>query len=73
MPGLLEKICRAFFYLGVRPLEVARHLHVIYADFFASSKNLANPISVNGCFNNPGIDSKGEVTTSAPASAHLII
>jgi hypothetical protein len=66
MPGLSEKICRAFFYLGVRPLEVARHLHVIYADFFASSKNLANPISVNGCFNIPRIDSKGEVIHLPP-------
>src|SRR5438046_9281180 len=47
--------------------------HFIYADFFASSKNLAKPISVNGCFNNPKIESKGDVTTSAPASAHLII
>ena len=44
-----------------------------YADFFASSKNFARPISVNGCFSNPKIDSNGEVTTSAPASAHLII
>ena len=44
-----------------------------YANFFASSKNLANPISVKGCFNNPRIESSGHVQTSAPASAHLIM
>src|SRR5665647_1758196 len=44
-----------------------------YENFLASSKNLVNPISVKGCFNNPKIDSNGDVTTSAPASAHLII
>src|ERR1700727_2657164 len=44
-----------------------------YLNFFASSRNFANPISVKGCFNNPRIDSKGEVTTSAPTSAHFTI
>ena len=44
-----------------------------YANFFASSKNLARPISVKGCFNNPNIESNGQVQTSAPASAHFTI
>jgi len=37
--------------------------------FFASSKNLANPISVSGCFKSPSIESSGQVQTCAPASA----
>jgi hypothetical protein len=41
--------------------------------FLASSKNLARPISVNGCFNKPRIESNGQVQTSAPASAHFTI
>jgi len=44
-----------------------------YTDFFASSKNLARPISVRGCFNKPRMDSSGQVQTSAPASAHCTI
>ena len=39
----------------------------------ASDRNLASPISVRGCFSKPMIDSSGEVTTLAPASAHLTI
>jgi uroporphyrin-III C-methyltransferase len=39
----------------------------------ASARNLARPMSVNGCFSKPMMDSRGEVTTSAPASAHLTI
>ena len=42
-------------------------------NFLASSKNFARPISVNGCFNNARMDSNGEVITSAPNSAALII
>ena len=41
--------------------------------FFASSKNCANPISVKGCFNNPKIEVSGQVQTSAPNSAALMI
>ena len=41
--------------------------------FLASSKNLARPISVKGCFSNPKIDSSGQVQTLAPASAHFTI
>ena len=41
--------------------------------FLASSKNFASPISVKGCFNNPKIESKGQVQTSAPASAAFTI
>ena len=37
--------------------------------FLASSKNLARPISVRGCFNSPRIDSSGQVQTCAPNSA----
>jgi len=50
-------------------LDVSRD----HADFFASSKNFARPISVSGCFNKPRIDSSGQVQTSAPASAHCTI
>ena len=39
----------------------------------ASARNFARPMSVNGCFSNPKMDSNGDVTTSAPASAHLMI
>ena len=42
-------------------------------NFFASSRKLANPISVYGCFNKPKIESSGQVQTSAPAAAHLMI
>ncbi len=41
--------------------------------FFASSRNLAKPMSVRGCFSSPRIDSNGHVHTSAPASAHFTI
>ncbi len=41
--------------------------------FLASSKNLASPISVSGCFNKPKIESNGQVQTSAPASAAFTI
>ena len=41
--------------------------------FLESSINLANPISVNGCFSKPKIESKGQVQTSAPASAQRMI
>ena len=41
--------------------------------FLASSKNLARPMSVKGCFNNPKIESKGQEQTSTPASAALTI
>lgn len=62
MPGTSERYAGHFY-----------DLLLYYANFLASSKNLANPISVSGCFNNPKIESSGQVQTSAPASAHLII
>lgn len=43
------------------------------AVFLASSKNLARPISVSGCLSRPRMESSGQVHTSAPASAALMM
>lgn len=40
-------------------------------NFFASSKNLARPMSVKGCFSKPKMGSNGQVHTFAPNSAAL--
>lgn len=42
-----------------------------YYIFLASSRNLARPMSVRGCFSRPRMESSGQVHTSAPFSAHF--
>ena len=37
--------------------------------FLWSAKNFAKPMSVKGCLSNPKIEVRGQVQTSAPASA----
>jgi hypothetical protein len=69
MPGIFM-MYRAFF-ISVSIRFVTAEL--FYANFLASSKNCAKPLSVKGCFNKPKIEGSGQVQTSAPASAHLII
>src|SRR5689334_8021002 len=67
-----DDLCDVFFVnrLTVEP-EDHVHLLVIALNFFASAKNFASPLSVNGCFKRSRIDESGHVATSAPASAHF--
>src|SRR5690606_28581970 len=69
---VLQFICFELNQKSLPGFEKASLLSLFYqANFFASSVNLANPISVSGCLVKPRIDSRGQVQTLAPASAHF--
>jgi len=76
IPIAIRDAQRPFFSGAQRPFGDAQRpfflrIYMLKIDYLPaalawSSKNVARPESVNGCFNKPKMAESGQVTTSAP-------